>query len=687
MPSIDHNNRTFDARPDRVDLRDRQYQPILKSLPQSYPDSNLIQEYLPAYAKHFVLDQGSEGACTGFGLAAVINYLQWQKNGYAVDDLVTISPRMLYHMARIYDEWPGEDYDGSSCRGAMKGWHRHGVCSKAYWPYRNRAGRIAFVKPQQGWQQDAAAKPLGAYYRLNKDSISDIQAAIFEVGAVYASATVHEGWFMDVTSQPELIPFSQKSTGGHAFAFVGYTQDGFIIQNSWGPGWGYQGFALLGYEDWVQNGNDAWVAVLGAPMKISSTARTFSQSSLTDVASGKAGLFGRQGRAGSGFKYKNSKVKPYAQDKAYLHSVVLGNNGRPINKILDVEDSQAAVKEVCYNRPKQHFGKLPANSNRRLAIYVHGGLNNEKASIQRIQTMAPYFVENDIYPLFITWKTGLLESLGGILQDAIRNIFKAMPETRDEGVVDAIREKLREARDRSIEVASENLLVKPLWSEMKQNAEAAASVNGGIHLLAGHLISLAKDEPGLQVHLIGHSAGSLVLGHLLTVLKKNLPIGSLSLFAPACGVDFANKHYIKAVKNGILTPSDIHVDILDDERERADSVGPYGKSLLYLVSRALEVKHKLPLLGMQWAWSPDKAPQDVWSSDRDVKKALKDWNEFHTGGVKHRLHGKKREYVSTGADQINLSHSSFDNDVEVFSALLRRIKGGSLNAEVENLKY
>ena len=36
---------------------------------------------------------------------------------------------MFYELAKLYDEWPGQDYEGSSCRGALKGWHKHGVCS------------------------------------------------------------------------------------------------------------------------------------------------------------------------------------------------------------------------------------------------------------------------------------------------------------------------------------------------------------------------------------------------------------------------------------------------------------------------------------------------------------------------------------------------------------------------------
>ena len=62
---------------------------------------------------------------------------------------------MLYHLARFYDEWPGEDYDGSSCRGALKAWNKHGVCSDALWPYKTKDGRVRFIKPKPGWDLDA----------------------------------------------------------------------------------------------------------------------------------------------------------------------------------------------------------------------------------------------------------------------------------------------------------------------------------------------------------------------------------------------------------------------------------------------------------------------------------------------------------------------------------------------------
>jgi hypothetical protein len=688
MPTIMHpQGKTFDARPDRIDLRDRMYRPALKSLPDEFPSQQQIDDYFGTYWEKYILDQGHEGACTGFGLAATINYLLFRRKMDSGREHQKVSERMLYHMARIYDEWPGEDYEGSSCRGAMKGWHRHGVCSAKLWPYRNEAGEAQFVAPSEGWQLDAAKRPLGAYYRIDKASITDIQAAIYEVGAVYCSAQVHDGWFMDTTASLQPIPMHAEISGGHAFALVGYNQDGFIVQNSWGPSWGYHGFAVMTYQDWVANGSDAWVAVLGAPMRVQETASTFSHSAMAASAVGRAGFFSPGEQLGGDYDYKNKSVRPYSENQAYLHSLVLGNNGRALNKLLDVENSAAATRKICFERPARYLTGLADGKPQKIAIYVHGGLNNEADSIKRIRLMAPYFIENEIYPIFITWKTGILESLTGMLTDSVREIFQALPEVRDEGILDALKNRLAEARDRSIEVACENLLVKAIWAQMKQNAAAAGENGGGVLSLAAHLEKLKADFNDLEIHLVGHSAGSIVLGHLLTAIQHTA-IASFSLFAPACTAAFANQHYQSAANRHILKRGTLHIDLMDDEREQADTVGPYGKSLLYLVSRALETRHKTPIIGMAHALGTDAVPADQWNSSREVRQSLEQWRQFYTNqACTAKLHRKEREYVPTGSGRIKLAHGSFDNDVEVIGALLKRIRGGELLTKVENLEY
>src|SRR5687767_6986294 len=145
---VEWARRRFDTMPDRIDPRDWPFRPSLKAL----PDVMVSSAGVPG-----ILDQGTEGACTGYALAAVINYLLAAR-GVAR----RASPRMLYEMARRYDEWPGERYEGSSARGAMKGWVAHGVCSDATWPI-SLLGH-EHLTPERA--SEARRTPGGAFYRV-----------------------------------------------------------------------------------------------------------------------------------------------------------------------------------------------------------------------------------------------------------------------------------------------------------------------------------------------------------------------------------------------------------------------------------------------------------------------------------------------------------------------------------------
>ncbi len=726
MPTRTFEGRTLDARPDRVDYRDLPYRAALRSLPDKYPDPDFIRAHFERYGEAWILDQKNEGACTGFGLAAVINYLLWKKHLEAASTIAIegneehelrqdavwktesafdpagqqVSMRMLYQMARLYDEWPGEDYDGSSCRGAMKGWHRHGVCTNKKWRYET----VRYIKPTEGWQKEAARCPLGTYYRINKDSLPDLQAAILEVGAIYVSAYLHKGWFPDAnhsSAEVDNLPILEMDTvsvGGHAFAIVGYNAVGFVVQNSWGPSWGNTGFAVLTYEDWVANGADAWVAVLGAPMTIEAGVRTRSSSTLTDQAGGKADWFWDPTRTGAGFQYTHDEVRPWSEERAYEHTLVLGNEGIPQNRFLDLRNATDAVKEVALTRPREWIESVRTKP--RIAIYAHGGLNDEATSLRRVRILAPYFKANGIYPLFLTWRTGFLESIEGILGDAISKIFPMGDRRPVRGWGDAVREQISEAKDRSIEAACDQVLVKPVWEQMRQNAAASTRAGRGTALLARHLRTLMRSFPELEIHLIGHSAGSILLGHLLDMLTGGrLPVASLTLYAPACTVPFALEHYVPAWEAGVLKRA--HFDLLSDEREQADSVSIYGKSLLYLVSRALETVHKMPLLGMENAWRSELARDELWHAG--TIESVERWQAFAS---EHRLvphvHGpapgtgddtrsghnggdEPVTHVWDGQSRIPLAHGSFDNDVAVVTRTLQRIRGSQLRFPVENL--
>lgn len=251
-PTAKVSARKLDAFPDRIDLRDWPYQPTLAPLHDELDNRHRVPE---------ILDQGMEGACTGFALAGAINYLLAQRGLRR-----RVSPRMLYEMARCYDEWPGENYEGSSARGAMKGWARHGVCERKLWPDGSR-GR-GYLTESIG--KAATATPSGAYYRVKHKEVRDVHAALNEVGIVYCTLMVHAGWDKPGPvgvkvgsgknkSKLPVIARKGRAESGHAAALVGCTRQGFIVQNSWGPHWGAKGFALLPYEDYMLHVTDGTV--------------------------------------------------------------------------------------------------------------------------------------------------------------------------------------------------------------------------------------------------------------------------------------------------------------------------------------------------------------------------------------------------------------------------------------------
>lgn len=710
---------TFDARPDRLDFRDRPYHPPLRSLRPFFPSDATIASFLPLYTKKKrILDQGQEGACTGFGLACVVNYLlfarDFERNGGA--DTPLVSARMLYELARRYDEWPGETYEGSSCRGALKGWHKHGVCADELWPYRTKDGDVRLLLPKDGWDADAVRRPLGVYYRVNKRSVVDMQAAIQEIGAIYVSARVHDGWDRIPASKtpkghadlPVIPPPEDpKSFGGHAFALVGYNDKGFIVQNSWGPGWGAGGFAVMPYPDWVSYGTDCWAVALGVPQDLS---KPRIEALRWPSRSGRSlGFFNINVRNPDNppddpwpidREFEHKPYQPWSTANAYGHTLVTGNDGciaitdltlgQPDAPKAQQKTAERFVEDLVVTRP---LAWLKQQARPKLMIYAHGGLNSEESAIDRVRVLAPYFEANGIYPLFIAWRTGPIETLGQMLEDKFRSFFGA--EDEEDMKAAGFFSDLADARDRRVEELS-NRVLKGVWSEMRENAARSANSGRGLDLLAAKLAAL-RDEfkaGALEIHLVGHSAGSILLGHLLKCLAqpasgKPVKIATCSLYAAACSTQFALDHYLRTAKD-ILPGQNLHLHYLTDRNEKDDYLAGskglhlYGKSLLYLVSRALDDERKIPLLGFERAVIPG------WEKSTDQ------WAAAHLPAVQKWLAEFKGSLwpVKDASVPINrkgktqqAQHGSFDNNIPVIAQTIERIAGAKPVKPLEWLDY
>lgn len=671
---------------DAADLRDRLFLPQALSLPDDYPPQAEVSGYLTAYTRAgMILDQGHEGACTGFGLTCVINYLRWLKAGSLLGKLPkkmdSVSPRMLYTLARRYDEYEGENYDGSSCRGALKGWFNNGVCLESYWPYEPEKSNPA----RYGFADNAAQQTLGVYYRVDTKSITDMQAAIAQHRAIFVSAFTHGGWqALASAGKPATKASRQLShatlpridfdgrpsqTDGHAFALVGFNAHGFIVQNSWGTDWGAGGFAVLTYLDWLANGMDAWVTALGVPGVI-------------------AGRLAVDSGAGQTLLAGTDRSKWWDTGLAYRHSVVLGNDGR-VSRYLTEDEQPRKLQQQVYALPDAWFRTQPAGQPKRLVLYVHGGLNSEEAAIKRASAMGRFFIGNGCYPLFLVWKTGLMESLGDLIADKMG---------LQPSLAGGLREAITDRTDLLVEKTIGRPLVRPLWSEMKENAQLAFMPRHGGELLLDALQALTVTwGEQFELHLVGHSAGAIALGHLLQALAQrrqasrddglHARLTSIHLYAPACSVAFANAHY--ASDPDLMQR--LHLDVLSDQEERRDTVTPiYRKSLLYLVSNALEGDLHTPLLGMARIDNPSDTG---WDGTSDTGEALLAWRTAtQAAKLKSRTHVVSNDSidVAIGASgqpvRQPASHGSFDNDIDVVSRTLQNITGAPLAMPVDDLR-
>jgi len=138
---------------------------------------------------------------------------------------------------------------------------------------------------------------------------------------------------------------------------------------------------------------------------------------------------------------------------------------------------------------------------------------------------------------------------------------------------------------------------------MKQGATSPFDSDGaGTETLKALLKNL---PPHINIHIVGHSTGAILMAHLLrrlSVLQPSLRIKSCSLLAPACKIDDFDEYYEPLITSD---ESDFGIDKMNvynliDELEKDDTVTPaYRKSLLYLVSRAFEDKVPEKILGME----------------------------------------------------------------------------------------
>ncbi|HEX7971376.1 MAG TPA: hypothetical protein VF501_04050, partial [Thiobacillus sp.] len=109
--------------------------------------------------------------------------------------------------------------------------------------------------------------------------------------------------------------------------------------------------------------------------------------------------------------------------------------------------------------------------------------------------------------------------------------------------------------------------------------------------------------------------------------------------------------------------------VLSDTLELGDSVGPYAKSLLYLVSNAFEGTREVPILGMKRFIDADPKLAKLFGGSVDGRPAL-----VVSEGIP-LAPAQEGAAVQRGAS-VSRSHGGFDNDPATMNSVLTRVLGG-----------
>lgn len=215
-----------------------------------------------------IKDQGTEGSCTAH---ADTSGAEWIFRRYFGKTPI-FSPQFTYAEELIVDgNFPHDS--GSDGQTACLVAIRKGFCALSLYPY--VAGQIDRPTPQQ--EAAASQWALGAYH-----GVAGSQVALSVLGdpvpwPVLIGFTVYDSFESDELAQTGVMPIpgpGESVLGGHEVLGIGYDvgavptlrpancPPAFLIQNSWGSGWGLEGYFWMPLS--ILDGSDTDIKIVHA---------------------------------------------------------------------------------------------------------------------------------------------------------------------------------------------------------------------------------------------------------------------------------------------------------------------------------------------------------------------------------------------------------------------------------------
>jgi C1A family cysteine protease len=223
--------------PDLPDQRDHLFaaaSAVLRQLPSS---ADLRNQCPPVY------DQGELGSCTANSIGAA---MEFERMKQSLQDFMP-SRLFIYYNERVIEGTVASD-SGAQIRDGIKTVASQGVCPETEWPY--DVAQFA-TKPGPQCYADAITDKAILYQRLGYN-LNQMKGGLASGYPFVFSFTVYDSFESQQVATTGVAPMPQSGeqvVGGHAVLAVGYddSQQRFIVRNSWGTGWGMQGYFTLPY--------------------------------------------------------------------------------------------------------------------------------------------------------------------------------------------------------------------------------------------------------------------------------------------------------------------------------------------------------------------------------------------------------------------------------------------------------
>jgi hypothetical protein len=190
-------------------------------------------------------DQGATGSCVGWATADSV--LRWHfVEAGDLDSGELLSPRYVWMAAKERDEFelrPSTflEAEGTSLKAALDVARKFGVVRDKVLPFDKAQ---LFPGDEREFYAIASRPMISSYFNLGTKA-SEWRRWLALRGPILARLDVDATWMNATKTKGELKTYDRSSaSGGHAVALVGYTQNSFIVRNSWGEEWGAGGYAF-----------------------------------------------------------------------------------------------------------------------------------------------------------------------------------------------------------------------------------------------------------------------------------------------------------------------------------------------------------------------------------------------------------------------------------------------------------